>query len=200
MTTPPPPVYPAWPPPTQPFPPPGPTPRRRWPAIATAAALGAALAGTLTTVLILKTTPTATVSSPTVVTVTASPTTAATLPADQADKQTCHGWRTARPLITAAAVAQGVIPAGMTITSPEVQTNPDWSAGVTKASQLYQQASDILTNQTAGGTSRLLADLSATAAAALHTLSIAYATYDPANGNIMTTFTETEKAMDALCP
>lgn len=54
----------------------------------------------------------------------------------------------------------------MTITSPEVRANPDWTAGVTKASLLYQQASDIIAERTASGTSRLLADLSATAAAA----------------------------------
>lgn len=194
----PPPVYPAWPPPQHP-PPPNPRSRRRWPAIAAAAAAGAVVAGAITTALAMKTTP-APQAGPTVVTVTTGPTTPAALPADQADKETCRAWRTARPLITAAAVAQGVIPAGMTITSPEVRANPDWTAGVTKASLLYQQASDIIAERTASGTSRLLADLSATAAAALHTLSIAYATYDPANGNIMTTFTETENAMDVLCP
>lgn len=195
----PPPVYPAWPPP-QHLPPANPGSRRRWPAIAAAAAAGAVVAGAITTALAMKTTTPAPQAGPTVVTVTTGATTPAALPADQADKETCRAWRTARPLITAAAVAQGVIPAGMTITSPEVRANPDWTAGVTKASLLYQQASDIIAERTASGTSRLLADLSATAAAALHTLSIAYATYDPANGNIMTTFTETESAMDVLCP
>lgn len=195
----PPPVYPAWPPP-QHLAPPNPGSRRRWPAIAAAAAAGAVVAGAITTALVLKTTPAAPQAGPTVVTVTTGPTTPAALPADEADKETCRAWRTARPLTTAAAAALSIIPEKTTITSPEVRANPDWTAAVTKASLLFQQASDIMTERAANGTSRLLGDLSATAAAALHTLSIAYATYDPASGNVVTTFTETEKSMDALCP
>ena len=91
-----------------------------------------------------------------------------------------------------------VIPDGLTITSPEVQTNPAWSQGVTHAAQLYQQAADTV--QATGGTSRLLAHLSDTASSTLHTLSLAYATRDPANGNIIDTYLEAKAAMDALCP
>jgi hypothetical protein len=197
-TSPPPGVYPAWPPP-DPAPPPV-RANRRWLAIGAAAVGGAVLAGSITTALLMRFASAPTVTTSDTITVTAAPSTPQVLPAEQADQLTCHAWRTADPLVTAAALAQGVIPAGMTITSPGIQSNPEWAAGVAKASRLYQQASDTITAGTANGTSRLLADLAATAGAALHTLSLAYSGYDPANGNVMTTFTSAREAMGALCP
>jgi hypothetical protein len=194
----------AWPPPPYP-----PTPwarRRRWPAIAAAAGLGALVAGAITTLITIQTTnpaPTATPPSASTVTVTAGPTQPpkpAPLPAAEADKQTCRAWRTVSPLVTAAAVAQGVIPQGMTITDPAVQANPAWAAGVTKASQLYGQAADTLAAQTAAGTRPMLGQITDTTVSALHTLSTAYKTRAPESGNSMSVFQANQQAMDWLCP
>lgn len=173
--------------------------RRRWPAIAAATLGAAAVAGAVATAVTLHTSPAASLAtSGQTVTVTAEPPTPQVLPAAEADTQTCRSWRTAAPMLTSAKTAVSVIPEGLTITSPEVQANPVWSQAVTHAAKLYQQASETV--KPAEGTSRLLGHLASTASAALHTLSLAYADRDPANGNIIDTYLETRNAMDALCP
>lgn len=200
---PPPPAYPpAWPPQQHP-----PTPtkqRRRWPAVAAAAGAGAIVAGVITTVITLSVTTPATTntanSSAETVTVTASPPAPpAPLPAAEADAQTCHAWGTTDTLYTAAATAQGVIPQGMTITDPAVQTNPTWKAGVLRASELYGQAADSFESQIAPGTSSMLAQISQTTVGSLRTLSEAYKTFDPATGNSVAVYQASQKAMDWLC-
>lgn len=195
------PVYPNWPPPpVAPHKPP-----RRWPTIAAAIGITAvAVAGLTTLITVNATTPTpAPQQAAQTVTVTASPpesTTPAALPAAQADSQTCKAWQATNTLVTAAAVAQSIIPPNLTITSPEVRANPEWSEGVSRASKLYQQASDNLAKNIAAGTSPMLQHIADTTVSSLHTLSIAYDTYDPANGNVTETFRANRDALDAICP
>lgn len=196
------PAYPTWPPA---YPPPPPVRRRRWLPLLVVAGISAVAAGAITTLITIQATnpgPTTPTAIPQTVTVMAGPSqtpTPTALPAE-ADRQTCRAWHTVSPLVTAGAVAQGVIPQGMTITDPAVQANPAWAAGVTKASQLYEQAADTLAAQTAARTSTMLAQITDTTVSALHTLSIAYKTYDPANGNSMKVFQANQQAMDVLCP
>ena len=45
-----------------------------------------------------------------------------------------------------------VIPNGMDITDPAVQSNPAWKAAVTRASDLFGQAADTFESQIAAGT------------------------------------------------
>ena len=154
MSIAPPPASPTWPP--QPYPPAPQKPRRRWPAIAAAAGIGAIVAGSITTLITFAATspePANTAApAPSTVTETAGPPPSpAPLPVAEADAQTCRAWQTTDTLFTAAAAAQGVIPQGMTITDPAVQTNPAWKAGVLRASDLYAQAADSFESQIAAG-------------------------------------------------
>lgn len=203
MSIAPPPAYQTWPP--QQYPPtPAPTKRRLWPAAAAAAGAGALVAGVITTVVTLSVTSPATPhnAAPTAETVTvtaAPPAPPAPLPAAQADAQTCHAWGTTDTMYTAAAVAQSVIPQGMTITSPEVQTNPAWKAGVLRASDIYGQAANGLEAQIAPGTSPMLAQIAQTTVGSLRTLSESYKAFDPANGSAVSVYQANQKALDWLC-
>ncbi|MEW2484281.1 hypothetical protein AB0876_32315 [Mycobacterium sp. NPDC049093] len=200
---PPPPAYPpTWPP--QQYPPTPTTQRRRWPAVAAAAGAGAIVAGLITTVITLSVTAPATTdttsSAAETVTVTAAPPTPPkALPAAQADAQTCHAWGTTDKLYTAAALAQSVIPEGMTITDPAVQGNPTWKNGVIRASELYGQAADSFESQLAPGTSPMLAQVSQTTVGSLRTLSESYKAFDPTTGNSVAVYKASQKAMDWLC-
>ncbi len=202
MSIAPPPAYPTWPP--HQYPPPPAKRRRLWPAVAAAAGAGAIVAGAITTVITLSVTAPATTntasSAADTVTVTASPPAPpAPLPVAEADAQTCHAWGTTDTLYTAAAAAQGVIPQGMTITDPAVQTNPAWKAGVIRASDLYGQAADTFESQIAPGTSPTLAQVAATTVSSLRTLSEAYKAFDPATGNSVSVYQANQKALDWLC-
>lgn len=198
---PPPPVYPSWPP--APYPPPAPPARkRRWPAITAAAGISAVVAALVTTLITVKATAPepAVATAPEEVTVTAAPAPPpAPLPAAEADKQTCRAWSTTSTLFTQGASAQGIIPQGMTITDPAVQSNPAWKGGVLKASDFYAQAANTLETQLAPGTTPMLSQIASTSVSALRTLSEAYKTFDPAAGNSMAVFQETQQAMDWLC-
>lgn len=121
------------------------------------------------------------------------------LPAEQADEKTCAGWEEAKPTITDAILAQSVIPEDLDILSPEVQARPDWKAGVAKASRLFEQAAGTLAEAKAAGTSPMLGHVTDTTIEALHTVSIAYATYAPESGNAASTFRESQQTMDWLC-
>lgn len=200
MSTIPPPPYPAWPPP--PYPPATPPDRhrRRWPAIAAATAAGALIAATITTLATSTTSPAPTVSAPTPATITVTPgppPPPKTQPASQADPQTCRTWEAASMLVTAAALAQGVIPQGTTITDPAVQNNPGWKAGALKAGKLYNQAADTI--KITPGTSQTLANTAQTATSALQTVSIAYTTFDPDVLKAMNTFQATQEMMNVIC-
>lgn len=194
---------PVWPPP--PYPPPGPPPRvaRRWPLLAAAAAAGAIIAATAATLITIQATPTPVAApaspAPTVTETATPPAPPAPLPAAQADAQTCHGWSDATTLINQSAQAQSVLPDGMTITNPEVQANPAWSAAVAKSAELDNKAATTLAAQLAPGTTPMLADMTNTTVSALRTLSIAERTYDPANGNAMAVLQANQQAMDWMC-
>jgi hypothetical protein len=199
---PPPPVYPTGPP--SPYPP-TPQRRRRWPAIAASAGIGAVVAGVITTLVTVAATPEPTSTAaapgaPQTVTVTAAPAKPpAPLPTAEADKQTCHAYGTADTLVTAAGVALNVIPQGITIIDPAVQANPAWKAGVIRASELYGQAADTFAAQIAPGTSPMLAQIADTTVSSLRTLSEAYKSFDPTAGNVVAMFQADQKALDWLC-
>jgi len=198
----PPPAYPTW-PPQQPYPPAPQKPRRRWPAVAAAAGVGAVVAGLVTTLITVAATPapsTAAAPAPPTVTETAGPPPApAALPAAQADAQTCHAWGTADRLVTAGTAALKVIPDGTDVTSPAVQNNPAWKASVTRASSLFGQAADTFESQIAPGASSSLAGVADTTVSSLRTLSEAYRSFDPASGNSVAVFRTSQQAMDWLC-
>jgi hypothetical protein len=202
MSIAPPPAYPTWPP--QPYPPAPQKQRRRWPAVAAAAGIGAIVAGSITTLIAFAATspePTRTAGpAPSTVTETAGPPPSpAPLPVAEADAQTCHAWQTTDTLFTAAAAAQGVIPQGMTITDPAVQANPAWKAGVLRASDLYAQAANTFESQIAGDASPMLSQAADTTVSSLRTLSESYKTFDPANGAAVSAYQAGQKAMNWLC-
>ncbi|MGA9374951.1 MAG: hypothetical protein WBV64_07950 [Mycobacterium sp.] len=122
------------------------------------------------------------------------------LPAAQADAQTCHAWGTADKLVTAASVAQGVLPEGTVITDAAVQGNPAWKAGVLRASGLYAQAADTFEGQIAAGTTPMLAQVADTTVSSLRTLSEAYKVFDPVSANAVPVFQANQRALDWLCP
>jgi hypothetical protein len=190
------PVYPA-------FPPPG--PRRRWPAIAAAAAAGAVAAAALTGVIAAQVATDRadsaghTSATVTVIATPSPPPTPAPLPAAQADRQTCNAWLAAGNKVNGASAAQSVIPKGMTIVDQEVRDNPDWTAAVRKAADLYGQASDTLATGIAPGTTVILNQAAFVAVDALHTLSTAVATFDEANGNAFQTWKDSASTVNVLC-
>lgn len=203
MSIAPPPAYPTW-PPQQPYPPAPRKPRRRWPAVAAAAGAGAIVSGLITTLITIEATPAPTTSAaparPTVTETAGPPPAPAPLPVAQADAQTCHAWGTADKLVTAAAAAQGIIPAGTVITDAAVQNNPAWKAGVLRAGGLYGQAADTFEGQIAPGTTPMLAQVADTTVSSLRTLSAAYETFDPVSGNAVPVFQANQRALDWLCP
>ena len=104
MSIAPPPAYPTWPP--QPYPPAPQKPRRRWPAIAAAAGIGAIVAGSITTLITFAATSpehaNTAAPAPSTVTETAGPPPSpAPLPVAEADAQTCRAWQTTDTLVTA---------------------------------------------------------------------------------------------------
>ncbi|QNJ89920.1 hypothetical protein HZU40_00170 (plasmid) [Mycolicibacterium fluoranthenivorans] len=202
MSIAPPPAYPTWPP--QPYPPAQQKPRWRWPAVAAAAGVGAIVAGLVTTLITYAATSPepahTTAPAPSTVTETAAPPPSpAPLPVAEADAQTCRAWRNTDTLFTAAAAAQGVIPQGMTITDPAVQTNPAWKAGVLRASDLYAQAANTFASQIATGTRPMLAQVADTTVSSLRTLAEAYKSFDPISGNAVPVYQANQKALDWLC-
>ena len=149
FTPPPPPPAPAgyWPQP--PGPPPTGGPRRRWPVLVAAGAVGAvvaAVAAAVITVQVRDTTPATAPQAHAPVTKTVpapAPPSPAPLPASQADHQTCYqGWDSASHFTVLAQDALRVLPNGMKISDPAIQSNPDWTAALQKAGGFYQQASD----------------------------------------------------------
>ena len=199
MSIAPPPAYPTWPP--QPYPPQ--QRRRRWPAIAASAGVGAIIAGVITTLVTMAATsgptPTGTPAAAPTVTVTAAPPKPPPLPAAQADAKTCQGWAMADDLVTTAGTGLNVMPQNVTITDPAVQANPAWKAAVQRASQLYSQAADTLAAQIAPGTSPMLAEFADTTVSALRTLSVAYKTFDTTAGNVVDMFTAGRDVLDWSC-
>lgn len=200
---PPPPSVPGWPPP-----PPGGQPPRRgsrrrlWPLLITAGVVGSLAASAVAAVVTLQVrdadAPVARPAPPTTVTVAApAPPTPPSLPPAQANRETCETRSAASRLIDDAAAAQGVIPEGMTITDPAVQSNADWKAGVQHAGRLYEQAGNAL--RVTPGTTPVVADAITTAANALRALGTAYTTFDAVNGNTYTIAREASNAMDAIC-
>jgi hypothetical protein len=190
--------------PTYPYPPAPQKPRRRWPALAAAAAVGAVVAGSVTTLITFAVTSPATSgvasSTPSTVTKTAAaPPAPAPLPVAEADAQTCRAWQTTDTLFTAAAAAQGVIPQGIAITDPSVQANPAWKAGVQRASDLYSQAATTFESQIASGTRPLLTQVAESAVGSLRTLAEAYKSFDPISGNAVPLYQANQKALDWLC-
>lgn len=196
-----PPVYSKW--PGSPYLPPQPPPaRRRWPAFAAGAAIGAALAATIASIItanMVGSDHTSTPAAPVPITETPAPPPPAPLPAAEANRHTCNTWLSAGKLINDASTAQSVIPQGMTILDPAVRANPDWTAGVQKAGNLYGQAADTLAGDIAPGTSPMLAQTASTVVAALHALSTTTKAFDEASGNAYAVTKSAANAMDVLC-
>lgn len=134
------------------------------------------------------------------VTVTVSPSASPSpvvLPAEQADKKTCQAWDAAKEKTSAAVAALQVIPKEITITTAAVRENPEWSAAVQKAADLYGQAADALV--VTPGTTLILDQAAHATADTLRTLSTAVKTFDPANGNIGSMTNEAYDAVQVLC-
>jgi hypothetical protein len=200
MSIAPPPAYPTWPP----QPPAPQKPRRRWPAVAAAAGTGAIVAGLITTLITFAATSpeqaNTAAPAPSTVTETAGPPPSpAPLPVAEADAQTCRSWGTTDKLVTAATASMLVIPNGMDVTDPAVQSNPAWKAAVIRASDLFSQAANTFQAQIAAGTNPTLAGVADTTVSSLRTLSEAYKSFDPAAGNSVAVFQTSQQALDWLC-
>lgn len=178
--------------------------RRRWLGLGVAAVVGAALAsagvGLATAGLHEPATP---VAAPPVVTVTVdppAPTEPAPLPAAEADRRTCmEGWLAARDLEASAAAARKIIPAGMKLDDPAIQSNPDWLATVKRSGETTREAGQVLESHIVPGTTSVLAAASRTAADALRTLGYSLENFDGAMGNAGTIMDVTGDLMAALC-
>jgi hypothetical protein len=189
--------------------PPAPYPRpsrqRRWPAFAAVAVASAAAAATIAAVIATQVAThraDSTVRTPATVTLTATPSAPpppAPLPAAQADRATCNAWHAAGDKIHAASHAISVLPDKMTILDPQVRSNPEWSAAVRQAAELYAQAGDTIAVGIAPGTSVVLSKSAAAAGAALHALSTAEAAFDVTNGNAYDMVRDSADTMDVLC-
>ena len=179
--------------------------QRRWPAFVGVAVASAAVAATVTALItsqVVRTDSASGRSTAPAITVTATPATPAPpapLPAAQADRQTCSAWLTTGDKIHAAQAAMPSLPQGVTIGDPTVQQNPDWSAAVRRAADLYGQAGDVLAAGIAPGTTPILSQSAASAVNALHALATADATFDPANGNTYHLVHESADTLDVLC-
>jgi hypothetical protein len=207
-------TVPPLPPPRPPLPgysphPPGPpekTDRHRWPVLLTAGTIGAVVASAIAVVITVQardTSAPAVTQAPSPITVTvAAPTrpAPAPLPTSQADRQTCQqGWVPAGKLIDSATAALNVLPQGMKINDPAVQTNPDWVAAVVKAGGFYRQASDALETQIAPGASPILFEAANTAAKALRSLGDATSAPGDINGNAFDIANEAAAQVGVLC-
>lgn len=202
------------PPPQPPMPgyspqPPGPPAdigRRRWPVLLTAGAIGAVIAAAVAAVITVQgrgTSSPAVTEPPAPVTVTvAAPTRPppAPLPTSQADRQTCQeGWVPAGKLIDSATAALNVLPQGMKINDPAVQTTPEWADAVVKAGGFYRQASDALETQIAPGATPILLEAANTAAKALRSLGDATSAPGDINGNAFDIANEAAVQVGVLC-
>lgn len=199
----PPPAYPKWPPP--PYPPQQPTTeRRRWPAFAAGAAAGAIVAATIASIITANVTGgsghTSTPAAPVTITETpAPPPTPTPLPAADANRRTCNTWLAAGELINSGAAELAVLPSGVKILDPAVRANPEWTAAVQRASELYGQAADKLAAGIAPGTTAILNQTADAAVAALRVLSTGYGSFDDAAGNTYHIMKESADTMDVVC-
>lgn len=202
---PPPPDPGKWPPPPGPPPPPPRRSRRSWPTLAAAAAAGAVVAAIIAAVITMQVRDTTPAAAPTHAPVTKTvqpptPQSPAPLPTAQADHQTCYqGWDVASHYTDMAKDALRVLPNGMKVSDPAIQSNPDWTAALKRAGSLYQQASDTLRAQIAPGTTPVLVAAANTAVEALHTLGDATANPTAANGNAFGIADAAAKEVGALC-
>jgi hypothetical protein len=171
-------------------------------AIAAVCAALAATAATVITANVVRGEDSGASAAAPTVTVTAqplAPSTAPPRPAAEADRATCQAWLSTGNLIRAAGDAQSVIPAGMTILDPAVQSTPAWRAGVIKAGDLYGQASQTLEAGIAAGTTPVLEQTAHSAVEALRALSTATTSFDEASGNGFGLVKTVANATDVLC-
>ncbi|MCH9731998.1 MAG: hypothetical protein K0U84_20385 [Actinomycetia bacterium] len=202
--TPPPPPFPNH-PPTRTGPPADTRGPRRWPRLAAAAAIGAVIAATVAALITtnVRDTTTAAPKPPPPVTVTVpapEPPTPAPLPTAQANNQTCRqGWIPAGDLATSAQKELKTIPEGIKLNDPAILANPEWSATVQRAADLYQQSGDVLDANIAPGTTPILAEAAKTTVRAAHLLGQATNNADPAAGNAIEIANESAVQLSALC-
>lgn len=198
-----PPQMPGYPPPLPPGPPA--RGRRRWPMLIVAGAVGAVIASgaaaLITTQARGNTAAPAQTPAPVTVTVRA-PASAAPipLPTAQADRQTCQvGFVATQAPTKSAAQALSILPPGVKVLDPAVQTNPDWAAAVHRAGEYYKQASEALRTQIAPGSTPVLEHAANTAVSAFRLIGDAYTNFDPIAGNAYEMALESSDQMVALC-
>ncbi|MCT7373149.1 hypothetical protein [Mycolicibacterium llatzerense] len=160
------------------------------------AALGATLAGLITSRVSSEN---AVSVTSTTVTVTAQPTTPAPLPAAVADRSTCQAYSSAGKLLQSATTTLQVIPADKTVLDPAVRASAEMAAAVQKAAALYGQAADAIKRGTAPGTSAVLADSAAALNGALSSMATAYRTYDANVADVYEVGKAADGALAALC-
>ena len=187
-------------------PPPAGGRRRRWPVLVGAGVVGAVVAAVAAAVITVQVRDTTTAAAPEThppVTATVpapAPPLPAPLPTAQADRQTCEqGWIPAGNLIDSAEAAMHIVPKGSKIDDPAVRSNPEWSAALQKAGDLYRQASDALKSRIAPGTTPILAEAANTAVQALRLLGDTISKNDPISGNAGDIGNATAKEIGVLC-
>lgn len=177
----------------------------RWPALLGAAAVGALVAAAAAAVITVQVrdAPGPAQESAAPLTVTVDPPTPDSptpLPTAQADRKTCEqGWIPAGEFIDGAKAELARTPAGMSVTDPAIRANPEWTAAVDRAGDLYRQAGDALASNITPGATPVLTEAAHTAAESARLLGDAISTRDPINGNAGEIANEAAAQMGALC-
>ena len=178
-------------------------PRARWPIALASFVIGVAItAAGVGSISTLRPERAPRPAVPATITVTATPPATpgpAPLPPVQADRATCDAWHAAGEKIHAATRAQSVIPKELTVLSPQVRENPEWTAAVGDAADFYRQAADTLYAGIAAGTTIILDQAARSEVDALRTLATGYATFNAASGNAHNVMHEAAEEVDVLC-
>lgn len=183
------------------LPPQPPVSRRRWPIAVAGAATGALITALVATLIVDQHETKAKPKVPATITATATPSAPLAptlLPTAEADRHTCDAWLAAGQKIHDAAGVISVIPEGLTVLDPGVRDNPQWSAAVRAAGELYGRAGDILADGIAAG-SPILERAAWAAAWSLRALSTADVPLDAANGNIFDAWKHNANVVNVLC-
>lgn len=197
---PPPPQMPGY-PPLPPGPPAGGS--RRWPVLVGAAIIGAVVSAVAAFAITTQAQDTTVqgLPAPTTVTVAApTPAPPVPLPVTEADRQTCQvGFVGTQAPTKAAAQALSLLPPGVKVLDPAVQSNPDWAAAVRRAGDFYKQASEALRTQIAPGSTPVLSQAANAAVSAFRVLGDAYINFDPIAGNAHDIALASSDQMVTLC-
>ena len=141
-----------------------------------------------------------TVATPEPAAATAEPTTVTDpQPVQRANRQTCSGWDSAGKLINEAADALAIIAEGTSILDPTVRDDPERTAAVRHAGDLFEQSAAALKQAITPGATEILVQTATTTVSSLTTLSTAYHDFDESSGDAIAVAQTSAHNMSALC-